>query len=171
MKRLRHYKFISSIRSRALPARRSCSGLQSRSRRPFVSPPGRLAGPTPSARTSSSVAPGSWAGSSGAVFMWPSKAPSGIPGQLRRIHFHPWPQTMPCTRPQRRKATMAWAELSSPTSEITRPDTCSTAEWDSGNRCSVAGNSPTVLTIHANNFTNKWVSYTFIATPRHSYSF
>lgn len=119
MKRLQHYKFISSIRSRAAPARCSCSGRQSRQAggRPAEQTTlcfptrGDLAGPTPSARTISSVAPGSWAESSGVVFMWQSKASSGIPERLLRIHFHPWPQIMARTRPQRREATVAPAEF------------------------------------------------------------
>lgn len=119
MKRLQHYKFISSIRSRAAPARCSCSGRPARQaggraaeQTTLCFPTrGDLAGPTPSATTISLVAPGSWAESSGVVFMWQSKASSGIPERLLRIRFHPWPQIMARPRPQRREAMLAWAEL------------------------------------------------------------
>lgn len=57
------------------------------------------AGPTPPARTISSVAPGTWAESSGVVFMWQSKASSGIPERRLRIVFirdlNPWPAAGP----------------------------------------------------------------------------
>lgn len=89
MKSLRHYKFISSIRIGVVPALQllgeavaGAAGRALGAGDPLFPQEGDWAGPTPSARTISSVAPGSWAESSGVVFMWQSKAPSGIPGDF-----------------------------------------------------------------------------------------
>lgn len=76
------------------------------------------ASPTPSPRSISSVAPGSWAGSSGVVFMWPGRAPSGIPGRLLRIHFHRDLKPFFVPDPQRQRPL--WPEQSSLTSGTTR---------------------------------------------------
>lgn len=118
MKRLQHYKFISSIRSRAAPARCSCSrGSPGRregqpSRRPFVSPMGEIwLAPHPPQELFPQWRQAVGQDHLGVVFMWQSKASSGIPGRLLRIHFHPWPQTMPCPRPQRWEATVTQAEF------------------------------------------------------------
>lgn len=169
MKRRHHYKFISSIRS---PAGRACTlqlfqeavsqaGGWAASRRPFVSP-GRkdLASPTPSPSTTSSVAPGSWAGSSGVVFMWQSKTSSGIPGQLVRIRFSRWPQTMPCPRPQRQRPL--WPEQSSLTSGTSLPEHAQKQNrTERAGVQSIAGNRSAVLTIHTNSF-YKQVSFLYI---------
>lgn len=175
MKRRQHYKFISSIRSRALPAHGSCSGRLAwleggaASRRPFVRPIGKT-GPAPhppqkyflsGARQLGRII---WGGFhvAGQGTFWDSRETS-------KDTFSPWPQTILCPRPPKAEATVARAEFTdlwnNPASDFSK------AEHDRESRCYMAGNNPAVLTVHANRFPNKWVSYTFIATPRHSYSF
>lgn len=179
MKRRHHHKFISSIRS---PAGRACTlqlfreavsqaGGWAASRRPFVSP-GRkdLASPTPSPSTTSSVAPGSWAGSSGVVFMWQSKTSSGIPGQLVRIRFHA--DLKPCLVPDPKgRGHCGLSRVHWPL----EPAFQSMRKSRTGLREQVFSPSqvtaPRFLLSTLTVFTNKWVSYTFITTPRHSYSF
>lgn len=117
MKRLRHYKFISSIRIRVVPALQLlgeavATGWRARpgSGGPFVSPRGRLGRPhtlsknyfLSGARQLGRIIWGGFYVAKQST-LWDSR-------RLLRIHFHPWPQTMPCPRPCRGEATVAWAE-------------------------------------------------------------
>lgn len=177
MKRLQHYKFISSIRIRATPAHCSCweAGppgwrVHPGSRPPFVSPERRLGRPhtlhrnyfLSGARQLGRII---WCGFHAAKqkILWDSRVTSKDP--LSSVTSNPALHQAPKMGGHSGLSRIHWP-LKPPS--LIHP---AKAESNSENRCYMAGNSPTILTIHANNFTNKWVSYTFIATPRHSYSF
>lgn len=173
MKRRQHYKFISSIRSRASPAHCSCSGRLAwraggwaASRRPFVCPIGKIGQPH-TLRKNYFL---SGARQLGRI-IWGGfhVAPSGIPGQFLRIHFHR--DLKPCFVPDPKgRGHCGLSRVHWPLEQpflLVRSAKQNTTE-KAGVTWQVTA---MVLTIHANSFTNKWVSYTFIATPRHSYSF
>lgn len=149
MKRLQHYKFISSIRSRAAPARCSCARRRSPqatgwawSRQPLLSLAWGVQSHTLSKNDVLNGArqQGESVRSSRVVSMWWGNASSGIPGQLAKVYFHLWPQAMPCTRlPPIWEAPVALAQFTDLWNKP--PDPFSKAESDSEDRCYMAGTS------------------------------